>query len=154
MYKVTCKQCNKFYIGVSQNKAKIRFTQHYSSVKKQLEKNKTTSKFLSHFSRCYQKRYGTKKYNVNKIRDMCHHEIIYKANPLSAVKTYGSNTCRICMVERMEILKESCRNQWKLLNRRGEIYSTCKYNVYFHQYVRSTEELTGRGKKEFCQECL
>ena len=87
IYKVICKECKKFYVGISQNKVKLRFTEHYSSVKKQLERNKTSSKFSTHFSRCYQKRYGTKKYDINKIRDMCHHEIIYEANPLSAVKT-------------------------------------------------------------------
>ena len=95
------------------------------------------------------KRYGNKKYNVNKIRDIYNYEIIYEANLLSAVKTYGSNTYRIYMVERMEILKESCRNQNKLL-KRGEIYSTYQNNVYFHHYIRSTEELTRCGEKEFC----
>ena len=154
VYKITCKECGKFYIGATQNKAKIRMNQHYSGVKKLLEKNVKSTKFSKHFSRCYIKRYGTKKYNVNKIRDMCHHEVVYEANPLVAVKTYGGNACRLCMVERMEILKESCRNQRKLLNRRSEIFSTCRHNVYFHQYVRHTEELTRRGEKEFCQECL
>ena len=81
---------------------------------------------------CYVKRYGTKVYNVNKVRDMCQHEILYEGDPLKVVKTYGGNACRICMVERMEILKESCRNGRKLLNKRSKIFSTCRHNVHFH----------------------
>ena len=80
-------------------------------MKKLLEKNVKTAKFLKHFTRCYVKRYDTKKYNINKIIDMCHHEVVYEANLLVTVKTYGGNACRLCMVERMEILKESYRNQ-------------------------------------------
>ena len=91
VYKATCKQCGKFYIGVSQNKAKLRFTQHYSSVGKKSEKEISNSRYAKHFVSCYVKRYGTKVYDVNKVRDMTMHEILFEANPLTAVKTYGKN---------------------------------------------------------------
>ena len=154
VYKATCKQCGKFYIGNTQNKAKLRFTQHYASVGKKLKKGISDSRYAKHWASCYVKRYGTKVYDVCKVRDMTHHEIIYEANPLTAVKTYGRNGCRLCMEERLEIYKESCRNQVKMINKRKEIYNTCNHNVKFHHYSRNTEELTESSEKEFCQVIL
>ena len=48
-----------------------------------------------YFSKCYQKRHRTKKYNMNNKRNMYTYEILYKVNLLSTVKTYRSNGCRI-----------------------------------------------------------
>ena len=41
---------------------------------------------------------------------MYKHEILYKENLLSVVKTYRGNSCIIFIAESIEILKESCRN--------------------------------------------
>ena len=66
VYKATCKECGKFYIGNTQNKAKLRFSQHYASVGKKLKKGISDSRYAKHFAQCYVKRYGTKEYNVDK----------------------------------------------------------------------------------------
>ena len=49
VYKATCKQCRKFYIGNTQNKAKLRFTQHYASVGKKLKKGISDSRYAKHW---------------------------------------------------------------------------------------------------------
>ena len=103
VYKTTCTRCLKFYIGATQNYVKNRFTQHYCSVKKMLETGESSTRFSSHFSKFYREEYGTDKYDVDKMRNLCRHEILYEGNALSVVKTYGTEKCRICAEEKYAI---------------------------------------------------
>ena len=100
VYEATSKECSKFYIGNNQCKAKIQFNQYYASVSKTLEKGISSSIFAKHQSKCYIKRYKTKKYDINKVQDIIEYEILYERNPLKMVKTYRSNKCILCMEER------------------------------------------------------
>ena len=145
---MTCKRCLKFYIGITQNEIKKRFTQHYCSVKTMLETGESKTRFSRHFSRCYKEEYGTDKYDVNKIRKLCRHEILYEGNTISVNKLYGTTDCRLCAEEKFMIWEECDRNFHYILNKRNEIYGTCAHNVHFHHFYRGTDESTGRDEKE------
>ena len=125
----------KFHIGATQNYVKNRFTQHYCSVKTMLETGESSTRFSSHFAKCYQEEYGPDaRYDVNKMRNLCIHEIIYEGNAISVVKTYGTQKCRVCAEEKFAIWEENCRNFCFILNKRKEIYGACAHNVHFHHF--------------------
>ena len=148
VYKATYNRCQKFYIGNTQCDLKTRFNQHYCDVKKRLEKGKNKTRFSKHFASCYQEEYGTKVYNVKKMKKLVRHEVLWEGNPLSCVKTYGTKQCTLCAEEKYAIWSETGRNFKYCLNKRKEIFSKCAHNVYFHHFYRGTEEPTGRGEKK------
>ena len=82
------------------------------------------------------------------MKKLVRHEILWEGNPLSVVKTFGTENCRLCAEEKFAIFESNCRNFQHCVNKRSEIYSKCAHNVYFHHFYRGTEEPTGRGEKK------
>ena len=113
-----------------------------------LETGESKTRFSKHFTKCYKEECGTDVYDVNKIRKLCKHEILYKGKALAVNKTFGTSACRLCQEEKFVIWEENYRNFRYMLNKSKEIYKVCVHNVHFHYFYKDTDELTGRNKKE------
>ena len=66
-------------------------------------------------------------------------EILWKGNPLSCVKTFGTRGCKLCAKERIEILKLVRLEPKKAINKNNEIYGACRHKPRFHKFCRLTE---------------
>ena len=66
------------------------------------------------------------------------------------MKSARTLQCKICMVERKEILSRFRTNRSKIMNDNSDIYSACKCGGKFHQFIRSdtknTDEAPDAGK--------
>ena len=85
VYKVTCRKCECFYIGNTQQKMKNRQGQHLDDVKKLVTKGMHSDSFAAHFvGHCTS---GVKPSN-KELREMMKYQIIWQGNPISCMKTF------------------------------------------------------------------
>ena len=145
VYKITCLCCNHVYIGVTQRTLKRRVQEHISAVNSKPmtdKKGKPVEKSRLSIHLAQRNHWpeldATEKPSPALIRSKLRIEILYRANPISAVRTFGTHSCKICMKERMEILKSSFNPSVKLMNSRSEIHGKCKHHPDFHRF--STDE--------------
>ena len=76
--------------------------------------------------------------NPIQIRSICNFEILYHANPISAVRTFNTARCKICAKEQLLILQHSFDPSCRLMNARSKIHSSCSHTPEFHRF--STDE--------------
>ena len=74
-------------------------------------------------------------------------EIIWQGNPISCMKTFRQLNCRLCMRERLEILKMGKKEPRKLINSRSEIYGACRHKPRFHRYFMNGPTSADEGLK-------
>ena len=72
------------------------------------------------------------------LRAIANFEILWQGNCLCTVKTFGTDRCKLCMRERVEILKVRKNEPTKLINLCLEIYGACRHKPKFHRF--STDE--------------
>eukprot|EP00957_Ditylum_brightwellii_P171542 13060076-Ditylum_brightwellii.AAC.1 len=60
--------------------------------------------------------------------------VVYQRNPIIAVHSFGTNRCKVCMREQVEILRRSFDPTVKLMNSQSEIHSTYLHKPYFHRF--------------------
>jgi GIY-YIG catalytic domain len=142
VYKVTCKNTSKSYIGNTQQIFKKRMQQHFNDVKKLHQLGVKSDSYAKHFA--------TQFSNFNNLtpslqRGSINCEILWQGNPINVVKTFGTPKCALCNKERLEILKQARKNPESLINSCNEIYGACRHKPKFHRYKSrnpSTDEST------------
>ena len=60
--------------------------------------------------------------------------------PLSIAKSFGESACKLCMQERISILKCHRKKPWNFINKSSEIYGSCRHKPRFHRFTLSTDE--------------
>ena len=145
IYKATCQITNRFYVGSTANGLKTRMNGHYNDVKKILDGELVASDtFSRHFARVFKEKFGCK-HNITQVKSLVKCEILWQGNPISLMKTFGTNECRLCAEEKLAILYSSSRRNSKLLNKCSEIHSCCRHKSKFHQYASTDELLRRKG---------
>ena len=56
---------------------------------------------------------------------------------LSCVKTFGTKSCKLCTMERLEILKLTCNILVKAINKCREVHGACSHHPWFHRFDQS-----------------
>ena len=108
--------------------------QHVQDARRLVLRDKAWDSFAAHFGLLIPK--GTASNQVrNYVRIKV--EILWKGNPLSCVKTFGSRACKLCSKERMEILKLVRKHPEKAINRCNEICGACRHKPRFHRFATS-----------------
>lgn len=82
-----------------------------------IETGENKTRFSKYFTKCYKEEYGTEVYDVNKIRDLCKHEVLFEGNALTVNKKYSTTSCRLCAEEKFVIWEEGHRNFRYMLNK-------------------------------------
>jgi len=135
VYKATCKICDKFYVGNTQQKLKLRMNQHYMDVRNLVNKQLTSDSYARHFASHFIKEDNI---TAQKIRNINKLEILWQGNPISCVKSFGKPSCSLCMKERISILTETRERPTRLINSCNEIYGACRHKTRFHRYKNYT----------------
>jgi hypothetical protein len=148
VYKATCKICDSSYIGNSSRQCKLRQQEHVASVVEYVNKDKKSTAFAEHFGEHF-KELGVKDIDRDHVRAMVKYEVVWVGNRISAAKSFGKRTCRLCMKERLAILELSETNPKKMINSRNELYGACRHGSSlkvikkteskFHRYRRIVE---------------
>ena len=122
-------------MGSTQNTLKERMGGHYSDVRKWFQRKEGTDSFAKHMVRHFD---SIPK--AGQIRDLCTFEIIRAINPFSFMRGIRTYECRLCMEEKVEILKAKKNNPRTLINENSDIYGPCRHRTKFHRYL-CTDEL-------------
>ncbi len=141
VYKVTCNSTNKVYIGNTQQKLKTRMQQHIKQVKDLRVRGKRSDSFAAHFA---EQLINFDNPSSKLIRNLFTISVLWKGNPLQAVKTFATPRCVLCNRERLEIIRRARYQQDNLINSHNEIYGACRHKPRFHRYCKldSTDEPT------------
>jgi hypothetical protein len=137
IYKVKCELTNKFYIGNTQQFFKNRMRGHFQDVKQYVEKNVLSDSYARHSEGLVPK--GAKSPTPGEQRVQISCSLIWKGNPLSAVKTFGKNSCKLCNREQMAIVKAEHNNPNNLINSRSELHGACRHLPRFHRLLLETK---------------
>ena len=138
---------NKIYIGNTQQHFKMRMRGHFQDVKRLMEKGVHSDSYARHFAGIWPP--GAEIPSPGMQRDLIKCEILWKGNPISAVKTFGKNICSLCNRERMEIIKISRSTPDILINSCLEIHGACRHKPRFHRYhEQETPSADDRKKRE------
>lgn len=130
VYKATCLQTGKHYIGNTQQFVKKRIQQHVGDVKRLVTKGRRSDSFAEHFAELVP--VGTTPKEIrNHVKVKI--DILWKGDPLTCVKTFGSKKCRLCAKERLAILLSSRNEPEKTINKCKEIYGACRHKPRFHK---------------------
>ena len=138
VYQATCSMTGKKYIGNTQQHVKTRLQQHVQDVRRLVKLGEKSDSFAEHFASLIPGDPAEKK--KKKIAEEVKFEvkILWKGNPISCVKTFGTKKCKLCSKERIEILKATRKDQKSIINKNNEIYGACRHKPRFHKFCRQT----------------
>ena len=136
VYEVTCKLCNNCYVGNTQQTFKDRMNGHFNDVQKLVCKKVQSDSFARHFAKHF-----TTKPSPKKLRDILDFEVLWAANPISAVRSFGKLSCSLCMAERLKILSYTKNKTKNLMNACSEIYGACRHKPRFHRFPSTDERI-------------
>jgi len=148
VYKITCRHCQKFYIGNTSDLLKNRTCGHCSdacSVANKASKPRSTA-LSTHMHRHIKishpdgPPYGTR-FSVPIMKAMLDVEVMWHCNGIQACKTFGKRECLLCNQERLFILKAmKGKDESKLLlNPDLRLGSGCPHQTRFHLFDWETE---------------
>ena len=63
--------------------------------------------------------------------------ILWQGDRIRCMKSPRTLQCKMCMVERKEILSRFRNNKSKIMNNNSDIFSSCKCNSRFHKFSRT-----------------
>jgi hypothetical protein len=74
--------------------------------------------------------------------------VIWKGDPITAVKTFGKNSCKRCNREIMVIIvKTEYKSPRGLINSRSELHGACHHVPRFHRLTMKTNPSADERKK-------
>ena len=150
IYQVECLVTGKFYIGNTQQSVKDRMKGHFHDVQMLIAgKQKRSDSYAKHFAAQFTDLAEGEVPSPAQQREKILVTVLWRGNPISMSKTFGTRKCVLCDKERLEIFKRSIEKPDSLINICDEIYGACRHNPMFHWYVNqppSTDDST-RMKK-------
>jgi hypothetical protein len=73
--------------------------------------------------------------------------VIWKGDPITAVKKIGKNSCKLCDREIMAMVKTKFKSPRGLINSRSELHGACRHIRRFHRLTMKTTPSADERKK-------
>eukprot|EP00984_Skeletonema_dohrnii_P010737 scaffold4213_cov78-Skeletonema_dohrnii-CCMP3373.AAC.1 len=70
-----------------------------------------------------------------KLKQVVSVEVIWQGKPIQCTKSARTRACKICMVERKQIMKALRDDKHKVINENDDIYAACKCSTRFHKFA-------------------
>ena len=147
VYKDECLVTGKAYYGKTQQYLKKRTMQHVHDVWKVIETGTKKDGPNWHGSGGYSKADSFAKHFANQCRDCKSYNavrakiktimkpsIIWQGDRIQCMKSARTMRCKICMIERLEILHQIKENKALVINNNSDIFSSCKCGARFHKF--------------------
>ena len=61
-------------------------------------------------------------------------KVLHRLNTISAMKTIGTDKCKLCTDEKIRILKNNRDSGTNLINKCVEVYDACRHQTKFHLF--------------------
>ena len=70
---------------------------------------------------------------AKEVKDKMKVELMWQGEAISCMKTFKKVCCKLCMMERVFILKAEKEDAANLINVNEELFGACKHNPHFHR---------------------
>ena len=149
VYELQHATTKKSYVGKTQCHLKTRTKQHVYDVWKVIESGR--QKFGEDWfgsggyagADAFSKYFGNQCRDCNssnevraKMKTIMIPTILWQGDRIRCMKSSRTLQCKICMVERKEILSRFRTNRSEIINDNSDIFSSCKCNSRFHKFSR------------------
>lgn len=156
IYGANCLICKSIYIGSTQGTVKDRMGGHAQDVRDYFRKGKKADSFQSHFSKHIENGDlerllgfdpGSIPSQAN-IRKMYRTKVLWRSKSnLAASRKFGTDKCKLCSEERLQILRWKSHEQrgegilpgnpvTKVINRNADYFATCLHKPKIHSLTR------------------
>jgi hypothetical protein len=120
---------------------------HFQDVKTLVNKGVHSDSYARHFTNLFLP--GAKGPTPGMQRDMITSVIIWKGNPMTVVKSFGKNSCKLYSCERMEIIKHLFDPECWTINSPLDIRGACRHLPRFHRLqLKTFPSADERNKKQ------
>jgi len=146
IYGLKDKTTDKIYYGKTVQHLKKRTSQHFQQVwslvdykrnpndpKKKAAAMKSDS-FAYHFAKLCGDCTNSNQSRA-KLKQVVSVEVIWQGEPIQCTKSARTRACKICMVERKQIMKALRDDKHKVINENDDIYAACKCSTRFHKFA-------------------
>ena len=146
IYELKNKKTDQAYYGKTVQHLKDRTRQHFEDVWAIIDSNRNpddmskkdkatkTDSFATHFAKIC----GDCK-NSNavkaKLKEAISVEVIWQGDAIKCTKSARTRDCRLCMMERKQIMQAMCDDKYKVINENDDIYASCKCSTRFHEFT-------------------
>ena len=141
--------CNKFYLGKTSQFLKQRFQTHFNFARLHANSSNTeqaalppSSTFTRHLVDHLQTVHdpSEEKVTLPQVRRLVRVNVLWKGNPVGCSKSFGTVHCRLCMKERIFLLKNLHKLPTLLLNNDIGIHRDCNcvQKMRFHHLERKS----------------
>ena len=113
---------------------------HFSDLLRLLKNGQTLDSFYAQFEQHFNtttSRTDLRKYMTFKV--------VNQLNLIGAMKTFMKPNCKLCMAERLTILKYLRDKQVTIVNKNLVIYGACRHKTTFHRFCLSTDDPVFNG---------
>ena len=155
VYKLRCKETGICYYGKTQRHLKTRTAEHFTDVWKVIEYGRAkygddwygsggyprADAFAKHFANRCRDCYNSNAVKA-RLKEIVEPSIVWQGDRIRCMKSARTYNCKICMIERKEILKQMDLNKSKVMNDNSDIFSSCKCGTKFHKFLRNVTTKT------------
>jgi len=110
--------------------------------------------FADHMANHFEER-GLTAATCQMTKEMVKMKLLWQGNIISCMKSFGKRNCKLCMKERLAILRKSQKNPKKMINAKSEIYGGCRHKTKFHRFnlnspiEQSTDDAASAERVDF-----
>ena len=136
IYKATCRLCSCFYIWSTHQKLKKRMTDHLNQTQALANgQSSLQDTFADHFAEHLKVcQAGVPQITSQHAKHLINVDVLWSDNPLLLSKTFWRQNCKLCMEERIQILKCQKKHPGKCLNSNYELMLGCRHYPRFHRF--------------------
>eukprot|EP00984_Skeletonema_dohrnii_P021597 scaffold10835_cov137-Skeletonema_dohrnii-CCMP3373.AAC.2 len=146
IYGLKDKTTDKTYYGKTVQHLKERTSTHFQQVWSLVDykrnpndpkKKKAAAKsdsFAYHFAKLCRDCTNSNRSRA-KLKQVVSVEVIWQGEPIQCTKSARTRACKICMVERKQIMKALRDDKHKVINENDDIYAACKCSTRFHKFA-------------------
>ena len=120
IYEVKSYICDSIYIGNTQQTFEKRMDGHFSGLQRLLKNGQKSDSFADHFLQHFND--TTSHIDLRKCMTF---KVIKQLNPIDAMKAFTKPNCKLCIQERLTILKMLRDKRVTVMNKNSEIYGAC-----------------------------
>ena len=113
---------------------------HLSDLQRLLKSRKKSDSFAAHFVQHFN---NTK--SRTDLRKCMTFKILNQLIPIGAMKTFTKPNCKLCMQERLTILKKLRDKRVTVMNNNLEIYGASRHKTTLHRFFLSTDDPVFNG---------
>ena len=108
---------------------------HFSDLLRLLKNGQKSDSFSTHFEQHFKS--TTSRIDLRKFTAL---QVVKQLNLIGVMKIFTKPNCKLCMEERLTIIKKLRDKLIMVMNKNLDIYRACQHRITSHQYFLRTDD--------------